>query len=75
MSNGEPEKGQVGRRTDGREKGKGKVEGEEGGKRWREKRFSVKERSAEEPTRVCWYLRAFLCDASAAIDTLSLIQK
>lgn len=29
----------------------------------------------EEPTRVCWYLRAFLCDASAAIDTLSLIQK
>lgn len=29
----------------------------------------------ERPTRVCWYLRAFLCDASAAIDTLSLIQK
>lgn len=28
-----------------------------------------------ELTRVCWYLRAFLCDASAAIDTLSLTQK
>lgn len=50
--------------------------------RGQEKTFEGMDRTAHEatgrrfgPTRVCWYLRAFLCDASAAIDTLSLIQK
>jgi len=34
-----------------------------------------KEKQRETLTRVCLYLRAFLSDASAAIDTLSLTQK
>lgn len=46
-----------------------KEEGEE------EKEEEEEEDRGRRLTRVCLYLRAFLSDASAAIDTLSLTQK